>query len=313
MKDGLFKTHLHAWLKLLRAPNLFTVPGDPIAGFLLAGGASDSGTIALVALASLAAYMFGLVGNDIADLEEDSRERPYRPLPSGEVRLTHAKIAASYLALAAAVLAGCAGISSFACCLMLLTAISLYNFNRKFRSLAGPAALAFCRAASVLLGASAAESVNWQWHGISPDLVGAAAIFVYILGVSLAAKGETKQLPERPGRRRLLTGALICGVFSTWMAAANAHAQGMSDSSTASLCLASLSSLILVLETARHFKAMGSAISPKETQGRIGSLIGLLIFAQVALCAAAGSVIWPVILLAMAPIAKASAAKFYGS
>ena len=34
---------LRTWLQLFRAPNLFTVPGDPLAGYLLASyGAAES-------------------------------------------------------------------------------------------------------------------------------------------------------------------------------------------------------------------------------------------------------------------------------
>ncbi len=313
MKEGAFKEHVHAWLRLLRAPNLFTAPGDPVAGFLLAGGAANDVSLLLAALSSLFAYMFGIVANDIADFEEDAKERPDRPLPSGKVNPVHAKMAAGYLALSSAALAACAGIACLTTCLALLAAIALYDFNKKVRSCAGPAALGFCRAASLLLGASAASTMEWPWNGLEPELIAAIAIFIYIFGVSMAAKDETKELEARQGRKRFMLGALGCGVFASWTAGVHARAADMDAASSASLCLAALSSLILVIEAARHFRAMGEPMSPKETQDRIGGLIGLLIFAQVALCAAAGSILWPLALMAMSPIAKRCAAKFYGS
>src|SRR5438132_6940273 len=93
---------LKAWLQLVRAPNLFTVPGDPLAGYLLAspGGARPSGALFCVIAASLCLYTYGLVLNDLADLAEDRRDRPFRPLPSGAVNPRTAAQAASLLALA---------------------------------------------------------------------------------------------------------------------------------------------------------------------------------------------------------------------
>ena len=73
-----------AWLALLRPPNLPTLPGDPLAGWCLAGGGDWPGVIA-AAVAVLLLYMAGLILNDVADIEIDRRERPDRPLPSGRV------------------------------------------------------------------------------------------------------------------------------------------------------------------------------------------------------------------------------------
>src|SRR5260221_228220 len=74
---------LRTWLQLFRAPNLLTVPGDPIAGYLLACfGAVEEGLWPAIG-ASVCFYAGGLLLNDLADLAEDRRERPSRPLPSG--------------------------------------------------------------------------------------------------------------------------------------------------------------------------------------------------------------------------------------
>jgi hypothetical protein len=42
MREGHAHPKLTAWLQLLRVPNLFTVPGDPLAGFSLAAVAVNS-------------------------------------------------------------------------------------------------------------------------------------------------------------------------------------------------------------------------------------------------------------------------------
>ena len=80
------------WLRLLRFPNLFTVPGDPLAGFFLAGAAAPPGNALLAVGAALCFYVCGLVLNDLVDVGEDARERPGRPLPAGtRTRTTEAR------------------------------------------------------------------------------------------------------------------------------------------------------------------------------------------------------------------------------
>src|SRR5690349_4677009 len=74
-----------AWLQLFRAPNLLTVPGDPLAGFLIATGGNLDSRVAIAVIASLCLYAAGLAMNDLADLTEDRRDRPNRPLASGAI------------------------------------------------------------------------------------------------------------------------------------------------------------------------------------------------------------------------------------
>ena len=93
---------LHAWLQLVRLPNLFTVPGDPLVGYVLAlwtlHGPEPTpislGQALWVVLASVTLYAGGLISNDLFDLEEDRRDRPERPLPSGRVSVRSALVAA---------------------------------------------------------------------------------------------------------------------------------------------------------------------------------------------------------------------------
>uniref|UniRef100_UPI00215636E7 UbiA family prenyltransferase n=1 Tax=Streptomyces sp. SM12 TaxID=1071602 RepID=UPI00215636E7 len=70
--------------ELVRAPAALTVPGDIVAGAAAAGRALD-GRVALTAAGSVCLYWAGMALNDWADREEDARDRPGRPIPSGRV------------------------------------------------------------------------------------------------------------------------------------------------------------------------------------------------------------------------------------
>src|SRR6516162_4315085 len=74
------------YAQLVRLPNVFTAMADIALGLLAAGGSlAGWGTGLLLLLASSCLYSAGMVWNDVFDLEQDRRERPFRPLPSGKV------------------------------------------------------------------------------------------------------------------------------------------------------------------------------------------------------------------------------------
>ena len=108
------------WLRLLRVPNLLTVPGDVLSGFFLAMvslracGVDVSVSqfvpaLALCLCASLCLYAAGLVFNDVADLAVDAVERPSRPLPSGAIGRRAASMAGVCFVLAGLAAARFAG------------------------------------------------------------------------------------------------------------------------------------------------------------------------------------------------------------
>ncbi len=64
------KQVLNDWLQLVRLPNLPTVFGDPIAGFLLAAGSTDPDSLLRLfpaVAAPLFLYISGLILNDCID------------------------------------------------------------------------------------------------------------------------------------------------------------------------------------------------------------------------------------------------------
>src|SRR5437588_175737 len=86
---------LRVYAQLVRLPNLPTALADvclaalALAGQPPAGRLADGfpwGVFALLLLASGLLYSSGMVWNDFFDQEQDRRERPFRPLPSGRAR-----------------------------------------------------------------------------------------------------------------------------------------------------------------------------------------------------------------------------------
>ena len=124
------------WLRLVRLPNLLTVPGDPVAGFLLAASsgvlpAGAAVSLAFSAGAALCLYAFGLILNDLLDLATDQRERPERPLPAGEISVLQARVAAVAMAVSGLNLALFAGRSALYVAAALSACIVLYNGGLK--------------------------------------------------------------------------------------------------------------------------------------------------------------------------------------
>ena len=74
-----------AYARLLRLPNVFTALADIALGAFAAGRDQISWSIAALAAASACLYCAGMVWNDVFDIEQDARERPFRPLPSGQI------------------------------------------------------------------------------------------------------------------------------------------------------------------------------------------------------------------------------------
>jgi 4-hydroxybenzoate polyprenyltransferase len=194
------------WLHLLRIPNLFTVPGDSLAGFFLAGAGVPGARVLPAAAASLCFYACGLVLNDLADREEDARERPDRPLPSGRITANQAGTAVGILAAGGMACCLALGRPGYIVGTLLLGLVFLYNLGGKRSALAGPVLLGLCRAGSVLLGACAAGTA---WGDATLVPAGAAVVGLYIVAVSVAARNETRARVFTPP----VIGHLIRGVI----------------------------------------------------------------------------------------------------
>lgn len=215
---------MKAWLQLFRAPNLFTVPGDPLAGWLLASAGAKTLPPALAAIiaASLLLYGFGLLFNDLMDLPEDRVQRPSRPLPGGAVRPKRVFAVAVAIAISALGFCFLAGARPFVFGCAILFAVIAYDFGIKRIPVVGCVNMGACRGLNVLLGASLAPAFTL------PALVAAGVITMYITAVSLLARRETENpaIPPLIGkliRALILIQAIFCalaGDITGWVCAA---------------------------------------------------------------------------------------------
>jgi 4-hydroxybenzoate polyprenyltransferase len=212
------------WLQLFRAPNLFTVPGDPLAGFLLAsaGAGVFHAAIAPIILASLLFYGFGLLLNDLMDLREDRAERPSRPLPSGAVNLKTVRVVAALIAIAGLGICAHTGTKPFLYGSAIVLAVTTYNCGVKKIPLFGVINMGVCRGLNVLLGATLAPVFT------ASVITAALVIAVYITAVSLLARDETENPAIPPLIGKLVRGliliqavfCLISGGVRGWLCAA---------------------------------------------------------------------------------------------
>ncbi|EDY16778.1 UbiA prenyltransferase [Chthoniobacter flavus Ellin428] len=306
------------WLQLLRAPNLFTVPGDPLAGFLLTTAGRVDLRLVFAIVASLLFYSHGLLLNDLADLKEDRRDRPQRPLPSGAADSRVVLLVAILLAGLALVICSFVSLHSIIVGALLLTAIVVYNLWAKRVPILGPIVMGICRGLSILLGAAAGM---WEYVlptgtiiGISSILyhlavAGAVGTALYIAAITHLARIETlSDPPELPRTLPYIT--LVVVIIGFFFAAIDrTH-------------LLSYTNIWLYLIGAYTLYA-GSKIHRRLTRQPappippiIGQLIRLLLPLQAIFCVAsrsAAGAISAAVLLILWPIAKSVSRRFYAS
>jgi 4-hydroxybenzoate polyprenyltransferase len=186
-------SRLRVYAQLVRLPNLPTALGNVCLGALAVGALPRHWfAFLLLALASACLYCGGMVWNDFFDVDQDRRERPFRPIPSGRVSRRQAgQFGAALLAVgflvavaAGAVLGRTLALAALAA--GLVAAILLYDARLK-RTWAGPLAMGSCRFLNVLLGASAGEAAP---GGQALHL--ALVVGLYVVGVTWFARTEAR-------------------------------------------------------------------------------------------------------------------------
>ena len=188
------------YLQLVRLPNLFTAAADPLAGWLMVGGALGDGSRWGPLVASgVASYAAGMVLNDVFDYRIDLAERPGRPLPSGRVSRRIASAIGVVLLATGPVFAAMAGSASLVVSLALTACVLAYDAGLK-RTVIGPVAMGACRSLNLLLGMSLDARV-----GGPSGWLAAGAFGLFVVGVTCISRDEV-----HTGRLR---GLLFGGIF----------------------------------------------------------------------------------------------------
>jgi 4-hydroxybenzoate polyprenyltransferase len=194
---------LLAYAQLVRLPNLFTAVADIALAAMFVwhtNGRSLNGsqavTLSLLMLSSAALYSAGMAWNDFFDFEEDAKERPFRPLPSGRVSRRAAMWLAETLMLAGLLLAGASdyvnvgrsqGVPASIVALVLSIVIVLYDRVLK-RTWLGPIAMGGCRFLNVRLGFCALPAVQQDVAYFLASIVG-----IYTIGLTWFARREASR------------------------------------------------------------------------------------------------------------------------
>jgi 4-hydroxybenzoate polyprenyltransferase len=138
-------------------------------------------------------YIAGIALNDYFDIEIDRKERPSRPLPSGNVPKKHAMAIVLITMIAANVITLFAvGPASLAVSLALTAMIIAYDYRLKHTA-AGPFAMGGARFLNVILGASPAISaalLAGAGEQFEIAAFAAASLFLYVVAITLLSKKE---------------------------------------------------------------------------------------------------------------------------
>jgi 4-hydroxybenzoate polyprenyltransferase len=212
-----------AYAQLLRLPNVFTALADILLAFAasyvaLLPGASlldYLGPLFFLMLSSACLYSAGMVWNDWFDLEQDLRERPFRPIASGRISKSTAFRLGVALMAAGVGFAALADLTqkettwlSLRFAVFLVVMIFLYDGVVK-RTWLAPYAMGACRFLNVLLGLTVLGQAIPLW-----GYALALSVGVYIIGVTWFARTEARMSKQTTLLAASLTmlGGLFLGL-----------------------------------------------------------------------------------------------------
>lgn len=311
---------LGAWAELLRLPALFTVPGDALAGAAAAGARPGVRTLLAIG-SSVCLYEAGMALNDWADREEDARERPHRPIPSGRIRPAAALTAAGALTGAGLALAAGAGRPALAVAAPLAATVWAYDLSLKHTP-AGPAAMAAARGLDLLLGAAATGSTRDDGgrdgdagRGTRAALPSAVLLGSHTLAVTAVSRRETTGGAVLAPLAALATTGVLTRLVThrrTQLPAGRraAAAPGLPGPGTAAPASPAAGALATVLgaayaaTAARPYFHAALNPSPPLTQRAVGGGIRATIPLQAALAARAGAPVTSLLVAALAPAGR---------
>jgi 4-hydroxybenzoate polyprenyltransferase len=198
---------LEDYLRLIRLPNLFTVPSNVLVGYfaLIAPIHIDVVQLLLLAASSILLYASGLVLNDYFDIQTDLKERPYRPLPSGKISGRTACTIGIASMISANLVAFFAG-GPNSCALSGLVSAVVISYNYKIKKTNfGPVAMGLARSINVVLGGSPALYLILQNNTLFARIVFIfILIFWYIFSISLLSRKEVQFAEDQKDSQTIL-------------------------------------------------------------------------------------------------------------
>ncbi len=191
--------NLRTLLTLGRTSNLPTVWSNMLSGAVLSGAVFGGGSLGLLLVVGSAFYEGGMLLNDAFDADVDARERPGRPIPSGQVAKNTVFVLGFGLLGLGLLLLGVApwlqltrpGIAAWLAGLATCVAVLAYNRWHKGHAWS-PIVMGACRAG---LYVTAGLAVSGQLGSVV--LIGAGALWLYIVGLTHIARFETGKVVDR--------------------------------------------------------------------------------------------------------------------
>ena len=263
---------MRAYLQLLRLPTVFTAMADIILGYQLTqrSFAPVDKFLSLLA-ASCCLYLAGMVFNDVFDVAQDTVERPERPIPSGRISRRSAATLGTILMVLGVAIAWTVAAQSRVVSVLLVVAILAYDAVLK-RTPLGPVAMGSSRFLNVMLGASYFGWPDMNLFWAPPQILAAAGLGIYIVGVTLFARHEASVSSWSQ-----LAQALF--VMDAGLAVLHALMLTMPGRGQASMTLL----LLALIAVPLNLRAISAIRSPEPA--RIQGLIRLFLLNYVTLCA----------------------------
>lgn len=294
-----------AYARLCRIPNVFTALADIGMGLAFVQTPLRKAWLAALTLGAASALLYtaGMVLNDVFDIDVDRRERPQRPLPSGQIDWNWAR-RLGYLLLGGGValswLAGflpaqSAEIPWRSGCVGTVIAVFVVLYDGVLKKTwLGPLGMGACRFGNVLLGMSlAADASGGHWatlHYEPSQLFAAAGIGAYIVGVTWFARTEavTSQRPPLILAIAVMAGGIILlSMFPN-------HAQAYGKVRLAVPILWPVLLAALFLPIVRRASAAVMYPEPQRVQGTVRLCIQSLILFDAAVAVSVGHPLWGV-------------------
>lgn len=290
-----------SYFRLLRLSNAPTAVADVIMGIVIAtGGLLPYERALLLMGASLSLYHGGMVLNDVADVEQDRKERAKRPIVAGEISEKFARILGQVLLLFGIGLCLILGYLSqewWPAVVASLLAVAIVSYNSPLKkSKAGPWLMGLCRGLNGMLGLSLVGS--WE-----PILLISPGLIAYVAGLTLFARDEAGDSP----RRQLITGAVVSMAGIGWLAISPFFLTSQIGEASLAMQETKIWFMLwftVMLMIGRHYLVAIVKPSPKSIQRAVvGAIQGLIVINAVLVFGYAG-VFYGLAILALLPISK---------